>query len=295
MEGEVNNGEAKNLLSLAEQNPQCTDREQIEIELLLEGMFRMYGYDFRNYSCTSLRRLIHKFMQKHQILTIAELQHKVIYECDYANDLMRNLAIQVTWMFRDPNMYQAFRRKVLPILRQQPKIRIWHAGCSTGEEVYSMAILLKEEGLYDRTMLYATDLTEDIVEKAKAGRYPLHNIGEYESNYLKAGGRRSLFDYVAIDNANRTLLMDSSLQQNIVFAKHNLATDTSFNCFDVIFCRNVMIYFNESLFRRVLELFKISLAPNGLIVLGSSESINRSGCYNSFKLVDPIEKFYQKT
>src|SRR5215213_10903597 len=221
------------------------DLEAIEVRLLTEGIFQHYGFDFRDYSMPSLRRRIWKRVYAEGLSTISGLIEKVLHDPQSMERLLLDLSVNTTAMFRDPTFYLAFRRKVVPMLRTYPFVRIWHAGCSTGEEVYSMAILLQEEGLYDRARIYATDINEVVLQRARAGIFPLEKMQEYTENYIRAGGTRSFSEYYTAmyDGA----LFNSSLTRNVVFSQHNLVTDGSFSEFHVILCRNVMIYFDREL------------------------------------------------
>lgn len=272
--------------------PDRQAREEIEIRLLLEGVFQHYGFDFRDYAPASLKRRIWKCIQDENLHTVSALQEKVLHDPTCMERLLLTLSINVTAMFRDPDFYFAFRKKVVPLLQPSPFIRIWHAGCSSGEEVYSMAILLREEGLYDRTRIYATDLNEVVLKKAKEGIFPLGAMKDYTANYLRAGGSRSFSEYYTAkyDHA----IFHRALQTNIVWAQHNLATDASFNEFDVILCQNVMIYFNRSLQSRVHKLFYESLVMFGVLGLGSKESISFTPYESAYEPLDDREKLYQK-
>ena len=209
--------------------------EDIELSLLLQGVFRHYGFDFREYARGSLKRRICNVIDSERLATISELQNKALHHPDCMERLVRALSVNVTSMFRDPSFYLAFRKKVVPLLRTYPFIRIWHAGCSTGEEVYSIAILLKEEGLYDRSRIYATDMNEAVVKRAQGGVFPLSAMKEYTTNYLNAGGQCSFSEYYTAQYDNA--ILQPSLKKNMVFSQHNLATDGSFNQFNVILCR----------------------------------------------------------
>ena len=206
--------------------------------------------------------------------------------------LLLDLSINVTAMFRDPTFYVAFREKVVPLLRTYPFTRIWNAGCSTGEEVYSIAMLLEEEGLYDTTRIYATDINEAVLEQARAGVFPLDKMREYTQNYIRAGGKRAFSEYyvAAYDAAQ----FDRRLIRNVVFAQHNLVSDRSFNEFNVIVCRNVMIYFDRSLQDHVHELFYESLPTFGVLALGHKESIAFSPHAQGYEELDAREKLYRK-
>src|SRR5436189_1113119 len=196
------------------------DLERIEIELLLEGIFRHYGFDFRAYAYASIRRRLWKRIEEEGLSSISALQERVLHEPEMMEKLLLDLSINVTAMFRDPGFYVTFREQVVPLLRTYPFIRVWHAGCSSGEEVYSMAILLKEEGLYERSRIYATDINEHVLQQAKAGIFPLSAMQAYTANYLKAGGKRSFSEYYTAKYGGA--LSDQSLTKNVVFSQHNL-------------------------------------------------------------------------
>jgi chemotaxis protein methyltransferase CheR len=266
--------------------------EDIEIELLLEGIYRSYGYDFRDYAHASLKRRLHNILRSEGLPTISSLQERVLHDRTCLTRFLTGLTVNVTSMFRDPSFYLAFRTQVIPLLRTYPFIRIWHAGCSSGQEVYSMAILLQEEGLYDRCRIYATDLNEQALQEAKSGIYPLKDMQEYTHLYLKAGGQRSFSEYytAAYDNA----IFRSSLKENVVFSQHNLTTDSSFNEFNVIICRNVLIYFNLVLQKRVHELFYQSLCSFGILGLGRQETLRFTPYEHHFYPLQPNEKLYRR-
>ena len=266
--------------------------EQIEIELLLEGIYQHYGFDFRSYAYASIRRRLWKRIEAEGLSTISALQDRVLHDSDLMERLLLDLSINVTAMFRDPGFYRVFREQVIPTLRTYPFIRIWHAGCATGEEVYSMAILLEEEGLYERSRIYATDINEVVLQKAKSGIFPLDRMQEYTENYIAAGGKRSFSDYyiAKYDGA----LFHPSLTKNVVFSQHNLVTDRSFSEFNVILCRNVLIYFDKTLQARVLTLFYDSLAMFGVLALGSKESLRFSPYEECYEQINGPEKIYRK-
>ena len=268
------------------------DREALEIQLLLEGVFRYYGFDFRNYALASLKRRIWNTIRSEQLTSVSGLQEKVLHDPACMERFLLTLSINVTAMFRDPSFFLGFRSKVVPLLRTYPFIRIWHAGCSTGEEVYSMAILLQEEGLYHRCRIYATDMNEVVLKKAKAGIFPLKLMQEYTQNYLKAGGKQSFSEYytAAYDNA----IFRSSLKENIVFSQHNLATDGSFNEFNVILCRNVLIYFNQLLQERVHKLLYESMGMFGVLGLGHQESLKFTPHEKHYEELEGHEKLYRR-
>jgi chemotaxis protein methyltransferase CheR len=275
-----------------ERPPRRDDLEEIELSLLLEGIFRQYGFDFREYAPASLRRRVWRRAHAERLSTISALQDRLLHDPACMERLLLDLSINVTAMFRDPGFYSAFRRKVVPMLHTYPFTRIWVAGCSTGEEVYSLAILLQEEGLYDRTRIYATDINEAVLERARGGVFPLDKMREYTRNYINAGGSRAFSEYylAKYDGAQfqRTLI------DNVVFAQHNLVSDRSFNEFNVIVCRNVMIYFDRRLQERVHSLFYESLVTFGVLGLGHRESIRQSPYEDRYEELDPTEKLYRK-
>lgn len=271
---------------------QADDRERIEIELLLEGIYRLYGYDFRNYAYNSIRRRIWHRVNAMKLETISALQEQVLHDSESMKLLIKDLMIHVTEMFRDPELFQTFRRTVIPLLHTYPFIRVWHAGCSTGEEVFSMAVLLHEEGLYHKTRIYATDASEDAINQARTGTFPLRKMQDYTKNYLLAGGTGSFSQYYTA--TEKSVTFHPFLKENIVFAQHNLVTDRSFNEFHVIFCRNVLIYFNKPLQDQVHELFYDSLTTLGVLALGNRESINFSKYAANYEILDSREKLYRK-
>src|SRR5512132_970685 len=266
---------------------QKLELEEIEVKLLTEGIYHHYGFDFRDYSLPSLRRRIWKRVYAEGLTTIAGLIEKVLHDPQSMERLLLDLSINTTAMFRDPTFYLAFRRKVVPLLRTYPFVRIWHAGCSTGEEVYSMAILLHEEGLYDRCRIYATDINEAVLQKAKSGIFPLSTMQENTSNYITAGGTGTFSDYYTAryDYA----IFRPSLRENVVFAQHNLVTAASFNHFNVIFCRNVLIYFNNILQERVQQLFFDSMEMFGILGLGKKESVKYTSVSEDYEEIDVEE------
>ena len=269
-----------------------SDLEQVEIELLLEGIYRHYGFDFRSYAYSSIRRRLWKRLEAEGLTTISELQARVLHDTEAMERLLLDLSVNVTSMFRDPGFYQAFRENVIPVLRTYPFIRIWHAGCSTGEEVYSTAIVLEEEGLLERARIYATDINDVVLQHARDGIFPLNRMQEYTENYIKAGGKRSFSEYYTAkyDGA----LFSPALTKNVVFAQHNLVTDRSFSEFNVIFCRNVLIYFDRELQQRVHGLFYESLSMFGILGLGSKESLKFSKYEPCYDRLHSREKLYRK-
>lgn len=273
-------------------HPGDVERDELEIDLLLEGVFRRYGFDFRQYSRASLRRRLWRSAEREQVTTISGLQERVLHEPRAMEALLLDLSINVTAMFRDPSYHRALREKVVPLLRTYPFVRVWNAGCSTGEEAWSLAILLREEGLLDRTRIYATDINEAVVQRARQGLFPLDKMREYTENYLAAGGRRAFSEYylAAYEHAR----FDPVLAGNVVFAQHNLVQDRSFNEFQLIICRNVMIYFDRDLQNKVHDLFHESLVRFGVLALGHKESIAFSPHQHDYEVIDPDERIYRK-
>lgn len=266
--------------------------EQLEVQLLLEAIYRKYGYDFRNYAFAHTKRRLENRRAYEGFRSFSEMQHRVIRDEPFFNKVLLDLSINVTEMFRDPWFYQRVRDTVVPHLKTYPFIKVWHAGCSSGQEVYSMGILLEEEGIRDRVQFYATDFNERILEKAKQGIYPMDLMREYTANYQKSGGTASLSDYYTADYDN--VVMKGFLKENVLFSPHNLVTDGVFGEMNAIFCRNVLIYFNRELQNRVLQLFCDSLAPGGFLCLGSKESLRFSDVVDQFEVVSEREKIYRK-
>jgi chemotaxis protein methyltransferase CheR len=245
--------------------------EDLELHLLLEGVWRCYGYDFRDYARASIRRRVRFFMQEEGLPTVSAVQDRILHDTFVLRRFLRSLSVNVTSMFRDPSFYRAVREVVVPVLRTYPVLRVWHAGCSTGEEVYSMAILLREEGLYERCQIYATDINEAVLVQARRGEVPLAAMRENTRNYIQGGGLRAFARWYTTRDDRAVLVPE--LRRNIVFAQHNLATDRSFNEFNLVLCRNVLIYFNRSLQDRVHRLLYASLVRFGFLGLGMKESI----------------------
>jgi chemotaxis protein methyltransferase CheR len=272
--------------------PQDPELEALEIELLLEAVYRRYGFDFRQYAQASLKRRLWRRAYAENVSSISELQAKLLHEPQSMERLLLDLSINVTSMFRDPSFYVAFRQKVVPMLRTYPFTRFWCAGCSTGEEVYSLAILLQEEELYERTRIYATDINENVLATAREGVFPLTKMQQYTHNYIKAGGKHDFSRYyiAAYDHVQ----FAKSLTENVVFAQHNLAMDRGFNEFNVILCRNVMIYFDRELQARVHGLFHESLEMFGILALGHKESLSFTSVADAYEEIDLAERIYRK-
>jgi chemotaxis protein methyltransferase CheR len=266
--------------------------ERLEVELLLEAIERRYGFDFRGYASASLKRRLWRRIRAEGLQTVSGLMERVLHDPPTMERLLLDLSINVTAMFRDPSFYLAFRDRAVPLLRTYPFVRIWNAGCSTGEETYSLSMVLEEEGLYDRSRIYATDINEAVLAQARAGVFPLEKMKEYTQNYIRAGGRRAFSEYYVA--AYQGAQFQRSLVRNVVFAQHNLVSDRSFNEFNAIVCRNVMIYFDRELQERVHRLFYESLAMFGLLALGHKESIRFSSLADRYEELDPAERLYRK-
>jgi chemotaxis protein methyltransferase CheR len=268
------------------------DVEEIEVALLLEAIYRRYGFDFREYAPASLRRRLWRRAHAEGLQTLSALQDRVLRDPVCMERLLLDLSINVTAMFRDPSFYVALREQVAPLLKTYPFSRIWVAGCSTGEEVYSLAIVLDEEELLERTRIYATDINEEVLRRARDGVIPLDKMQEYTQNYLQAGGTRAFSEYylASYDGAR----IDRRLLENVVFAQHNLVSDRSFNEFQLIVCRNVMIYFDRTLQDRVLTLFDDSLAKLGVLGLGRKETLRYSVLADRYEELDAYEKLFRK-
>ncbi|KDN99040.1 MULTISPECIES: CheR family methyltransferase [Pseudomonas] len=265
----------------------------IEIRLLIEAIYLKYSYDFRDYSGASIKRRIQYALRQFDCKTVSALQERVLHDPSMFMQLLQFLTIPVSEMFRDPEHLLAVRQEVVPLLRTWPSIKIWIAGCSTGEEVYSMAILLREEGLLERTIIYATDINPSSLEKAKQGIYSMQNMRLYAENYRKAGGRGELSDYYTAAYGNA--IVDSSLRDNVTFADHSLATDSVFSETQLISCRNVLIYFNKTLQDRAFGLFHESLCHRGFLVLGSKETLDFSAYSDKFEALVKPERIYRKS
>lgn len=266
--------------------------ETIELEMLAEAIFRRYGFDFRHYARASLKRRVRHCMRQEGVGTISALQERVLHDAACMERFLLALSVNVTAVFRDPGFYLTFRQELVPRLRTYPFIRIWHAGCASGEEVYSMAILLEEEGLYERVRVYATDMNEAVLARARDGIYPLERMREYNENYARAGGSGSLGDYYTAQYDR--IIFRAGLKKNIVWAQHNLATDGSFNEFHVIVCRNVMIYFDRLLQARVHGLLYESLITFGFLGLGDKETIQFTPQAAAYEAVDGGQKWFRK-
>ncbi|MEO5353828.1 MAG: hypothetical protein H7835_11555 [Magnetococcus sp. XQGC-1] len=266
--------------------------QDIEIRLLLEALYERYGYDFRNYAMASLKRRIVHCLSECQFRHVSEIIPRLLYEGMFLKRLIQALTVSVTEMFRDPPVYRILRQQVIPVLRTRPFFNVWHAGCATGEEAYSFAILLQEESLLERARIFVTDLDEEAIHVAREGIYPLEKVKTYTKNYQESGGTAAFSDYyhARYDRVR----MDPELKKSMVFATNNLATDAVFAETQLIFCRNVLIYFAPALQNRVLDLFRESLTEGGFLCLGSQESLQFSGVAEQFTVVAPQERIYRK-
>ncbi|MYN04271.1 protein-glutamate O-methyltransferase CheR [Pseudoduganella sp. DS3] len=265
---------------------------EIELRMLMEAIFLKYSYDFRDYTGASQKRRVLHAMSEMGCSTVSQLQSRVLHEPQAFSQLLQYITIPVTEMFRDPGYYTALREHVVPVLSTYPSLKIWVAGCSTGEEVYSLAILLKEEGLLERSIIYATDINPESLEKARKGVFPLESMRTYTANYQAAGGKHAFSDYYTA--AYNAALFDRTLCENVTFADHSLATDAVFAETQFISCRNVMIYFNKRLQERALGLFHESLCHRGFLGLGGKESIDFSSYGPRFETLAKRERVFRK-
>lgn len=263
-----------------------------ELELLLQELFKTYGYDFTNYSKASLKRRVSRLISLDHFPSFAEFMHRVKNDADYLNRLVEELTVNVTEMFRDPSVFKILRERILPILATHPFIRIWHAGCSTGEEVYSMAILLEEANLLHKSLLYATDLNSSVIENIRKGIFPLKYMKQYSENYILSGGKKDFSQYYTAKY--ELAKFNDNLKSKMITATHNLVSDRSFNEFQLILCRNVLIYFDKPLQDTVLNLFDQSLEKLGFIVLGSKENMRFSEVSKKYKQFDNNERIWRK-
>ncbi|WP_343691399.1 protein-glutamate O-methyltransferase CheR [Chitinophaga sp.] len=263
-----------------------------EVNVLLNDLLEQYGYDFTDYSFASVKRRLQRVFINDRFPSFAEFRYKVRNDESYLTHLMEQITVNVTEMFRDPAFFLALRKQVLPVLATYPLIRIWHAGCSTGEEVYSMAILLKEMNLLHKSVIYATDINESVLDKARKGIFPLAFMQQYSQNYLQSGGQHDFSQYYAANYEYAKF--SESLGEKVIFAAHNLVTDRSFNEFQLIICRNVLIYFNKELQDKVLHLFSDSLEQLGFLALGAKETLRFTAVAPLFKPVAHKEKIWRK-
>ena len=263
-----------------------------QIAIILSDLIEHYGYDFTNYSAASLKRRIQRLLTMDKVVSFAEFRHRIQRDADYFKRFVEQVTVNVTEMFRDAHFYRTLREQVIPELATRPLIRIWHAGCSTGEEVYSMAILLQEANLLHKSLLYATDINPAVLEKVRLGMFPMSQMKQYSENYIHSGGRNDFSKYYIAQYD--TAKFDESFKSRIILATHNLVSDTSFNEFQLILCRNVMIYFDKELQDRALELFDNSLEKLGFLALGSKETLKFSSVMSRYRQLDNKEKIWRK-
>jgi len=264
----------------------------IELNLLLEGVYQKYQHDFRHYARSSLRRRIRQAQERFNCRSVSHLQERVLHEPEVFAQMLQYFTVQVSEMFRDPDYFLALRRQVLPVLRTYPSIKVWVAGCSTGEEVWSLAILLAEEGLLERSIIYATDINPEALKTAEAGIYATERVAGFSLSYQQAGGLRSLSDYYTA--TAHGVIFDRALRRTMVFADHSLATDSVFSEVHLISCRNVLIYFDQELQERALDLFHEALVHRGFLGLGSRESLRFTSQAQRFAEFRPAERLYQR-
>jgi chemotaxis protein methyltransferase CheR len=269
-----------------------SELERLEMELLLLAIYRHHGFDFRAYAPASLHRRIRRHLESTRLSTISRLTELILHDPSALQRLLHDLSVNVTTMFRDPSFFLEFRTTVVPLLRTYPTVRIWHAGCSTGEEVYAMSILLEEENLSERCRIYATDMDSTVLDRARQGIFPLSRMKEYTGNYFLGGGKRSLSDYFTAkyDGA----LFAPRLAKNVLFTQHNLAMDRSFSEFNVIICRNVLIYFDRNLKDHTLGLFSESLGTLGVLCLGRKESLRFTAFEHDFSALSARERIFRR-
>jgi len=263
-----------------------------EIRTLQQLILQQHGYDFTQYSVASFERRVSRFLTVSGLKSFYDLKYHLINNKDFFTFFLENLTVNVTEMFRDPTFYRHLREEVLPQLATYPVIKIWHAGCATGEEVFSMCILLQEENLLDRSIIYATDLNPKNIEHAKKGIVPLNVMKEYTQNYHLSGGKNDFSSYYTASYDN--VLIKKELRKRIVFSQHNLVTDHAFNEFQLILCRNVLIYFDRPLQNRVIHLFYESLSPQGFLALGIKESLLFADDRNNFEIAQPLTKIFRR-
>jgi len=278
--------------TVSEADISALDTFDIELRLLVDAIYLRYHYDFRRYAMASVKRRMTAAMSQFDCRTLSQLQDKVLHEPAIFSALLNYLTVQVSEMFRDPSYFLALRTSVLPLLRTYPSLKIWVAGCSTGEEAYSLAILLHEEGLLSRTLIYATDINPHALKKAEAGVYEIERIAEFTENHRKSGSSHSLSEYytAAYDHA----VFDAALKKHVVFSDHSLATDTVFAEVQLVSCRNVLIYFDRDLQDRAIGLFSDALCRKGFLGIGAKESIGLSSHADAFEKVTRESRIFQK-
>lgn len=267
-------------------------KEDVELELLLEAIYRKYDYDFRGYSRASIKRRLSRTAERFGCRTLSLLQDRVLHDPSALPQLLGDFTVQVSEMFRDPSYFRALRENVVPHLKTYPSLKVWVAGCSTGEELYSLAILFREEGLESRTMFYATDINTDALKKAKAGVYDLGRIALFTNNHRLSGGKCSLSDYYTA--GSHAAVFDKSLRRRTVFSDHSLVSDSVFAEAQLVSCRNVLIYFDRPLQDRAVGLFKDSLVRKGFLGIGAKESLRFNTHAGAFVEFLPEDRVYQK-
>lgn len=277
---------------MAATNECLPELEEIEIDLLLEALYRRYGYDFRSYARASISRRINQFISGKEFRHVSSLIPQVLHDEALFSELAQYFSITVTEMFRDPFVFQTLREKIVPLLKTFPFIKVWAAGCATGEEIYSLAIIFEEAGVFDRVTIFGTDFNDDSLDRARQGIYSVERIREFTRNYQDAGGTRSFSDYyhAKYDSA----VIDPHLKERITFANHNLVTDNVFGEMHLVFCRNVLIYFNRDLQNRALKLFSDSLVRGGFLFLGTKEDLSFSTVVDEFTVFDKAARIYKK-
>ncbi|HYD80266.1 MAG TPA: CheR family methyltransferase [Paucimonas sp.] len=264
----------------------------IELKLLLEGVYLRYQHDFRHYAIASVRRRVRQAMERFACKTASQLQDRILHEPEIFAQMLQYFTVQVSEVFRDPAYFRALREHVVPVLRTYPSLKIWVAGCSSGEEAWSMAIMLAEEDLLDRTIIYATDINPEALKKGEAGIYEIERVAQFSANYLEAGGTRSLSDYFTADHSR--VLFDRELGRHLVFADHSLATDSVFSEVHLVSCRNVLIYFDRPLQDRAVGLFTDSLIHRGFLGLGAKETLRFMSHASAYSEFLPKERIYRR-
>ncbi|QEN04928.1 protein-glutamate O-methyltransferase CheR [Thiospirochaeta perfilievii] len=275
-----------------ESDRELVENEDIEVELVLDALLKKSDYDYRNYSRSHIKRRLSHRLTVSGYNRYSDMIPDIIYNPQFLNKLLSDLSINVTEMFRDPSFFLELKDKIFPYIKTYPFVKIWHAGCSSGQEVYSMAILLSEDNLYEKSQIYATDFNREILDVAKRAIYPIDTIKKYTNNYQQGGGQNSFADYYIADYDSAAII--PSLKKNVLFSFHNLVTDGIFGEMHVIVCRNVLIYFDKELQNSVLKLFYESLVPGGFLCLGSKESIRFSEVEKLFEVVSSSEKIFRK-
>ena len=263
-----------------------------QVDFLVGDLIDRYGYDFSDYSRASFKRRVTRLMDQDRFLSFAEFRFRLLEDVNYLTRFVEQVTVNVTEMFRDPHFFRVLREQILPVLGTWPMIRIWHAGCSTGEEVYSLSILLHEANLLHKSVQYATDINPSVLERARAGIFPLSQMKQYSENYILSGGRQDFSSYYTAQY--NSAKFDSALGRRVVLATHNLVSDGTFNEFQLILCRNVLIYFDKVLQDRVMHLFYDSLETLGYLALGSRETIKFTTVADKFKQLEDRERIWRK-